>query len=171
MTTASPGGTPLIVSVLSLVVAILAVFFGPLIARANVQRQIRVTAREAWLREFREQVAALLSDDIALKEQAKGQTTGDPETLEAIRIMAPRYNAIRLLVAERGLHHEAFMASIDRFLGAPDTQAATLPRQEFTQAVTDFLQRERATIDADPWRHALAAWRGRAATLWSRLWA
>jgi hypothetical protein len=49
------------ISVLSLVVAILAVFFGPLVARASVQRQIRVTSREAWMREFREKVAEFLS--------------------------------------------------------------------------------------------------------------
>ena len=36
----------MMIAVLSLVVAILAVFFGPLIMRANVQRQIRATARE-----------------------------------------------------------------------------------------------------------------------------
>jgi hypothetical protein len=54
------------ISVLSLVVAILAVFFGPLIARANVQRQLQVAAREAWMREFREQVAAMLTSSQAL---------------------------------------------------------------------------------------------------------
>jgi hypothetical protein len=58
MTATSPSGTPLIISILSLVVAILAVF----VARSNVQRQIQVTAREAWIREFREQVATLLAN-------------------------------------------------------------------------------------------------------------
>jgi len=38
-------------------VAILAV----LVARANVQRQLQVAAREAWMREFREQVAQFLT--------------------------------------------------------------------------------------------------------------
>jgi hypothetical protein len=57
MTSASPVGTPLTLSVLSLVMAILAV----LVARSNVQRQIQVTAREAWMHEFREQVATALS--------------------------------------------------------------------------------------------------------------
>jgi hypothetical protein len=59
--TAASSGTPLTISVLALVVAILAVFFGPLIARANVQRQIQVASREAWMREFREQVAQFLT--------------------------------------------------------------------------------------------------------------
>jgi hypothetical protein len=35
------------ISVLSLVVAAAAVFVGPFVARANMQRQIQVTAREA----------------------------------------------------------------------------------------------------------------------------
>ena len=39
------------ISVLSLVVAILAVS-APLVARANTQRQIRAAARETWMREF-----------------------------------------------------------------------------------------------------------------------
>jgi hypothetical protein len=56
MTDPSPSG----IAVLSLVVAILAVFFGPLLARANLQRQLQVTAWEAWMREFREQLAVLL---------------------------------------------------------------------------------------------------------------
>jgi hypothetical protein len=38
-------------------VAILAV----LVARANVQRQLQAAAREAWMREFREQVAQFLA--------------------------------------------------------------------------------------------------------------
>jgi hypothetical protein len=56
----SPSGGS-VIPVLALVVAILAVFFGPLVARANTQRQIRVTTREAWMREFREQVATIMA--------------------------------------------------------------------------------------------------------------
>ena len=47
------------ISVLSLVVAILAVV-GPLVARANTQRQIRAAARETWMREFRQHAAEML---------------------------------------------------------------------------------------------------------------
>jgi hypothetical protein len=48
------------ISVLSLVVAIPAVFVGPLVARANTQRQIRAAARETWMREFRQHAAEML---------------------------------------------------------------------------------------------------------------
>jgi hypothetical protein len=46
------------IAVLSLVVAVLAVFVGPFVAWTNVQRQIAVTAREKWMRELRDYVAA-----------------------------------------------------------------------------------------------------------------
>jgi hypothetical protein len=61
MTATSSGGIPLIIRVLSLMVAIVAVFVGPFVARSKVQRQIRAASREAWMRKFREQVAAYFS--------------------------------------------------------------------------------------------------------------
>ena len=61
MTATSSGGIPLIIRVPSLMVAIVAVFVGPFVARSKVQRQIRAASREAWMRKFREQVAAYFS--------------------------------------------------------------------------------------------------------------
>jgi hypothetical protein len=54
---ATASGTPLVISVLALGVSLAAV----LVARANLQRQLQVAAREAWMREFREQVAQFLT--------------------------------------------------------------------------------------------------------------
>jgi hypothetical protein len=59
------------ISVLSLVVAILAVFVGPSVAWAVARRQLAVTARESWMREFREQVAVLLASEISLRRHAR----------------------------------------------------------------------------------------------------
>ena len=53
-------GTPLFISELSLAISLLAAvgwIATALTARLNLQRQIEVAAREAWMREFREQVA------------------------------------------------------------------------------------------------------------------
>jgi hypothetical protein len=80
MTATSTTETPIIIPILALVVAILAVFFGPIIGRANVQRQIRVATREAWIREFREQVARLLARIQALRHLA-----GNPESPEGAK--------------------------------------------------------------------------------------
>jgi hypothetical protein len=49
------------IAVLSLAVAILAVFAGPLVAWAVARQQIVVAARETWMRDLREKVAAFLS--------------------------------------------------------------------------------------------------------------
>ena len=59
------------IPILSLAATILAVFFGPLIARANVQRQLQAAAREAWMREFREQVVALLTSFAAFRDHVR----------------------------------------------------------------------------------------------------
>ena len=67
MTAAAPAGTPLILIVLSLGISFLAAMgsiAAVLMARANLQRQIQVAAREAWMREFREQVAALVTSTV-----------------------------------------------------------------------------------------------------------
>ena len=64
MTAAPPAGTPLILIVLSLGISFLAAMgsiAAVLMARANLQRQIQVAARETWIREFREQVVTLMA--------------------------------------------------------------------------------------------------------------
>jgi hypothetical protein len=145
------------IPVLALVVAILAVFFGPLVARANTQRQIRATARETWIREFREQVAKLLSSDAALRKHATSHTTGDHEKerrlAEITDAMGPCYHGIRLLIAERGQQYADLVLKMDIFTNASTDQVASHAR-EFTAAATDILQRERAAIVTDQgvWR-------------------
>jgi hypothetical protein len=126
--TAASSGTLLIISVLSLVVAILALFFGPLIARANVQLQLQAAAREARMREFREQVAALLA----------GQR--DAEIKHAQRLA---YHRIRLLFVERErtLDDKAFIILLDRFMqpGATDEDA-----RAFARSAEHILRSERS---------------------------
>ena len=70
MTATSYAGAPLIIAVLALGVSFLSAIgsiAAVLVARANLQRQIQATGREAWMREFREQVAVLLSAAGALR--------------------------------------------------------------------------------------------------------
>jgi hypothetical protein len=64
MTDAPPAGEPLSFSVLALCISFLSAagsIAAVLMAWANVRWQIQVAAREAWMREFREQVAILLA--------------------------------------------------------------------------------------------------------------
>jgi hypothetical protein len=73
MTAAAPAGTgtplflivlPIVVSALALMVSIVAM----LMSRANVRWQMQVTAREAWMLEFREKVAALLAGRLIIAD-------------------------------------------------------------------------------------------------------
>ena len=135
----SPSGGS-VVPVLSLVVAILAVFFGPLIARANTQRQLQVAAREAWMREFREQVAALLNRSGVLI--AEGSTAPfDPEMTRYVYV-------IRMLIAEKGEQYAPFVGIMNRLLGTPTFM------DQLAAAATDILRQERAAAAEDPgvWR-------------------
>ena len=81
MTAASPSGTPLIIAVLALGASFLSAIgsiAAVLVARANVQRQLQVAAREAWRREFREQAAAFLAAAQVLELHVESHT-GAPE--------------------------------------------------------------------------------------------
>jgi aromatic ring-opening dioxygenase catalytic subunit (LigB family) len=82
MPAAAPATQSSLVTLLSALVPVLSllVALGTLVlTRANLQWQSRVAAREAWRREFREQVVALLSTYAVLREHARSHTTGDPE--------------------------------------------------------------------------------------------
>jgi hypothetical protein len=156
------------ISVLSLVVAIVAVFVGPFVARANVQRQIQVAVREAWMREFREQVAGFLSSFAAYREKAlwlanpdiawraEDRLKANKERLEANDAMRRHFHAIRLLIAEKGPQYAAFIPTIRQLLQAPADQV-TDRAEELTSAAAQILQHERAAIDVDPWWRAVAA--------------
>lgn len=59
------------ISVLSLVVAILAVFFGPLVTWEVAQQQLRGAVREAWMWDFREKVSEYLTGYGAYRDNAR----------------------------------------------------------------------------------------------------
>jgi hypothetical protein len=69
------GASATLISVLSLVVAGLAVF----VARTNVQRQLQVTARETWMRELREQSTIFLARLQALRGLVGGFPSSNAE--------------------------------------------------------------------------------------------
>jgi hypothetical protein len=161
------------ISILSLVIAILAAFFGPLIAWANVQRQIGVAAGEAWMREFREQVAALLAGHQMFVREAERHTTGDPEKQQRLDnandAMRIPYHAIRLLVAERGPQHAELARAMEALIRTPRDELNSRA-QEVTTAAAAILQSERAATAADPgvWRMLLTTL-GVSQQPWSRL--
>jgi hypothetical protein len=177
MTAASPSGTPLIIVVLALCVSFLSAMgsiAAVLVARANLQRQIQATAREAWMREFREQVAAFLSAAQVLKLHVASHT-GAPEAekipAELRDAMGLAYHTIRFLIAEKGeQQHADFIQSLDGLLLAPADQEVSIT-QKLTMATTDILRRERAVIETDqairwqPWLQ-LKAWLARDPPHW-----
>ena len=96
ITAASPVGTPLILSVLSLMVSLVVGGGAVLMARANLQRQIRAASREAWMRDI---------------EKAKRQAEIDAT-------LVPAQQATILLIAEIELAAGDFIDALGRFLGA-----------------------------------------------------
>ena len=77
--TAVSSGTPLILSLLSLVVSLVVGVGGVLMARENLQRQIQVAARETWMREFRKHAVAFISSFAALRDHERTHAALDPE--------------------------------------------------------------------------------------------
>ncbi len=145
------------IPVLALVVAILAAFFGPLVTWTIARRQIALTARETWMRQFREQVAALLTAYDRFVIHTQSHTTGDPEKerrlVEVTDAQRLPYHALRLFIAERAPEYDDFRNALDQLLTAPadiiEVRKATL-----VMAAEMILQKERAAITDAPaiWR-------------------
>lgn len=132
------------ISVLSLVVAILAVLFGPLVARSNAQRQIRATARGDWMRDFRQHAAELLRNH--------GLRPGDGTREFEVRVaMRFSYSALRLLIAEKAPQYDEFISNLDDMM---KYQSGDSEKEKFAAASADILRRERAAImeDHGVWR-------------------
>jgi hypothetical protein len=142
---------------ISLTVALIAVFFGPAVAWAIARQQIAVTAREAWMREFREKVAVFLSSNAEFRAHVLRDTTSDPENQKCLAgikdVMTPCYHVIRLLVAEKG-GHPTFLQTMLRLVEEPHEATASLTRQFATEA-EEILQCEREAITTEP-----SVWRG-----------
>lgn len=136
---------------LSLVVAILAVFFGPLVAWSVAHQQMIVTAREVWMREFRQQVATILSTYWRFLAHTEKHTWDQPE--EARRLaainddMRSPYYAISFLIAEHGNQHTAFIRTLARLMQANKDEAPHHLKQ-VADAAEAILQQERAAIAA-----------------------
>jgi hypothetical protein len=146
MTAASSAGTPLILLVLALGISFLSAagsIAAVLTARANVQRQIRVTAREAWMREFREQIAAFHANDAAIEGLAIDRAAYSDERMHELLAARSRADSIiRLLIAERG-RYSNFIDNLERQYGShPGDMVAFFPAAE------EILRRERAAIEA-----------------------
>jgi hypothetical protein len=126
--TAASSGTPLILSVLALVLALVSTvgsIAAMLMARANVQWQTAVAARETWMREFREQVAALLASQDALGQHSDNTGPEVPQRNAEIKhARRSAYHRIRLLFAKgRTVEDEAFIHILDPFMRDEDTRA------------------------------------------------
>jgi ABC-type sugar transport system permease subunit len=148
-------GPFLVLSVLSLVVSLVVGVGAVLMARANLQRQIQVAAREAWMREFREQVAALLTSFAAIEDDMKdflserGRDEKRHAEIESAWVRG--HHLIRLLIAEKGTQYAAFVQIMnDMYQGALSKHGgpeAPGREQAFYTAAEDILRRERLAIE------------------------
>ena len=59
-----------------------------LMARANLQRQIQAAAREAWMREFREQVALFLTWKLELHQTGRERALVELDTVSQAEKLA-----------------------------------------------------------------------------------
>jgi hypothetical protein len=160
----APGANAAVIPLLSLGVAALAVF----VARTNVQSQLQVTARETWMREFRQQVAAMRTSRQALGRQSPKDTTDDPEQERRREALFDSYylavDLVRLLLAERtGTQFETMLEATDRLIERDLDSGQKEHWDRYTAAVQDLLRCERAAITSDdpaPWLR-LKDWLGR----------
>jgi hypothetical protein len=170
MTAASPAGTPLILVVLSLGISFLAAvgsIAAVLMTRANVRWQIQVAAREAWMRELREQVATIMAHYVTVQvvdSHVRHMDTDEPATKDVIaRIseISRCAHVIRLLIRERGSQDEEFVQVVNTLLKRVWARRAEPDEPEmeaFATGATAILQRERAAIEAPgKWRNGRGA--------------
>jgi hypothetical protein len=171
MTAASPAGTPLFISELSLVISLLAAvgwIATAFMARLNLQRQIQVASREAWMREFRERVAQFVASIVSAHYV---QPSGVADLMGAA---TSSLYATTLLLAEKGRQDAGFGQIMNRLLvsGRPDN--ADEASADFSAGITEVLNaagvillRERALIEAGgavgcpSWSRFMAWCRGR----------
>jgi hypothetical protein len=151
------------IPVLSLVVAMLAVFFGPLVAWTVARQQIAVNAREMWLRELREQVALFMAHQNAIRfycqnpAEARGleEEKRASERLDALFVP---YSAISLLLAEKGLlasqEYQTFIGKLNRSMTWKDAEESYRYLQEIINTAARFMTHQRAALASGPgiWR-------------------
>lgn len=142
------------IAVLSLAVAILAVFLGPVVAWAIAQRQIAIAARETWLREFREKVAALLSAYDSFVIHAAKHTSGNVEDERRLTELNDKqrlpYHAILLLIYENGEKEYSDLISNMEKLLQSRTNEVRENKEKFFKSSISILKKEGDYISKDP---------------------
>jgi uncharacterized ferritin-like protein (DUF455 family) len=131
------------ITILSLMVTALAVFVTWRVAK----RQRAATMRQAWMKEFREEVAKLLSTQLgfnALGAKYTNYPTTDPD-LERIKSdlndrMSLSYYKIRLLIGENAQEYKPFVAAFYDFMKAPKQD------KDIVDAAIKILRDERGRI-------------------------
>jgi hypothetical protein len=138
---------------LSLIIAILAVFLGPVISWAIAARANGISAREAWIREFRENLATLLAayDEFVL---FCGKYSSDNPIHEEtmVRLNSAQrvpYHKLRLLIAAHKNPDQGFLNTMDKMLTSTSDKNASL-RNDLSDAGAVVLRRENDLVLATP---------------------
>lgn len=140
-------------SFIALLIASLAVFVGPMVTWAIARQQIAVTAREAWIKEFREAVATLITayDEFVLFTRT--YSSDDPQQQQKLAFLNETqrlpYHKIRLLIAGHDQPHTAFPGLVEGMLQSErDSNAGR--RNAVVDAAAVILRKERSIIEDDP---------------------
>jgi hypothetical protein len=131
---------------------LLGVLIGAFFTRANVVRQIRATARDAWKREFREQVSEYLVcvEALALLREQREIATGSPReqydqrNTEVFDGVFRHIHHISLLVHEKG-ESDLSRELMSHLHGAIKDQLNKFAHTQAIQSIAvEMLQREHA---------------------------
>lgn len=94
---------------LSLVVAAIAVFFGPLIqlfiAKAQIRASVLSANRQTWINELREQIAAFIILAMDLKAHFEFELFDRPTFLQKLSEMRLRYITVNLMLNPKEADH------------------------------------------------------------------
>jgi hypothetical protein len=109
-----------VLSLVVAVVAVVAVFVGQIVTWRVMKRQLTATTRQTWMNGFREEVAKILSLQLALKVLSKTFTTGNAEQ-EKMKSdindqMSLCYYKLQLLTGEGGQDRHLFCQLVNDFL-------------------------------------------------------
>lgn len=136
--------------ILTLIVAALAVFFGPMVIWSVAREQIAATSRASWMREFREQVSILMSTRSAFTRFMVGFTSGNEKDEvrreEILTRIDQSFFTLRLLAAETE-YKNTLDSLTHKYMVAPGAENVQSTFEDLLREVERILAQERNKIE------------------------